>query len=565
MKYITIITSILILLGCSVEKNYKTIVSEMLYDSVYLPSVSNEYKEAYKSQAVLFKNRETIINLTYKYGNFNNELYFIDVKTKQNVNTLSIENKLSFNFALDYFEYINEDSILLYYKNYESTDSSIILVDYKSNIKKIYNMNSPYISNRNHNYRNDSTLDIDFWFGMVKRFKNKIFFQLYLSYPYDGDYGTSKFVNKKYPIIAYLDIVKDTIIVNENIWYPNLKEGCYYPDQSKKIYFCFSGNGNPIIGFANTSTLLEWEVETGKIIKHQNFKSQLIDTILPEKEPYNVQYSNSEPYYSGIYYQKETDSYVRYINFPKGKYGNFKNIEIYADKNLNYTGESYNTNYIRDCIDGLNNSLSVWRFHHNTNSWHYTEYPDSIKLVKIKYEFGKLDIAKIKTAMETEKQKVLNKENEAFCKIMGNDYKFEGYTHELMINYAKNMFNIKDSSTFSLFVINDGGCGSCNDFVLKFISTNKLAMEEISTYLLFSGNTSNYYKSKIKEYNLGDYSKLRLDTTIVYKKMHPFFELNPRLVLVKNNKIVSDTIYMPQDLNNIMLDYIDFYKLDTEK
>jgi hypothetical protein len=37
------------------------------------------------------------------------------------------------------------------------------------------------------------------------------------------------------------------------------------------------------------------------------------------------------------------------------------------------------------------------------------------------------------------------------------------------------------------------------------------------------------------------------------------------LVLVKNNKIVSDTIYMPQDLNNIMLDYIDFYKLDTEK
>ena len=147
---------------------------------------------------------------------------------------------------------------------------------------------------------------------------------------------------------------------------------------------------------------------------------------------------------------------------------------------------------------------------------------------------------------------------------MGNDFKYEGYSDELMLNYTKQMFNIQDSTSLSLFVITDNDCHSCDEYLLNFITTNIGVINATKTCLLLTGTNIKYFNRLRDEYNLEKVNNLAIDTTDIYNDLHHFSDYNPRLLLVRENKVVSDTIYMPEDLEQMMIDYINFYSFETE-
>ncbi|NMC99036.1 MAG: hypothetical protein GYA62_04880, partial [Bacteroidales bacterium] len=51
---------------------------------------------------------------------------------------------------------------------------------------------------------------------------------------------------------------------------------------------------------------------------------------------------------------------------------------------------------------------------------------------------------------------------------------------------------------------------------------------------------------------------------VVYPVIHPFSENNPRLILVKDNKIISDTIYMPDKQVVLIESLLKFQGFDLE-
>ena len=558
--------AIILLISCSGQRKSITIDKIVITDSTYIPIPSKEYNKPGNCQIIEIDNKEITINQGYKYGSSNQELYIIDNATKQIINKISLENILDYNeYDLSHYHFINKDSIFLFYSKFSVMDSAIIMVNYNNEIKKVYPINNPYISTNKHKFINDSLkISILFWPNKPIYTKDKIFFSFYLAY--DADYGTEEFIKNKHPLIGYLDLKNDTIILNHDIWYPVSEEGAFYPFQSKIIEFCLSPNGNPIIGFANTTKLYKWDLENNKTkLLISNLRSQLIDTIYPLKTPSDIGTDNEQPYYGHINFDKEKEMYFRYIEFPKEKYGNFKRITVFADKDFNYLGEAYNSYYKIGETYHVNNTTSAnWGMQHNINNWFYSEYEDSIKLVKTKYSFKKLNIDVIKNAMLSEVKRVKETKQKEICKAVGSDGIIKDINKKTIVKYFKNTFNISDS-TFSVFTITDEGCDGCNDNLLLFFKANKQVISKLKTHLLFAGTNLDYFNKKITDYNLSNLNNLRIDSSVVYKEMHPFNNYNIRMTLVRDNKIVSDTVYMPNGLEKIMTRYIDFNNLKIEE
>ncbi len=538
--YFIVIT--IFIISCNNNVLKKDIISEENIDSLYIQIPNKKYSRFVNFQFAYIDNKPFFICQLHKKTHASNEVYFFCINTKKLVKTVSIHNKIASDALLMDFVYINKDSILFIYDKYNK-DSTFILVDINSKIKKVYNMDNPYFN------KTDTSLWVNQPFI---HYDNKLFFTTSRKC---SDIGTKESLKEKYPIIGYLDLVKDTVVFNNDLWYQNIIEGVYYPWQARILNYTISHKGTILISFANSNLIKEWNYKNNTINSYI-VKGQLVDTILPEPDIYYGQQSATEPYNSYINYDNKRKIYSRRTFLPKTVYTDFKNIVVLFDTNFNYIGEGYNTYYM----------FSNKAYYNQNSEWsvYISDYTNSIKLVKRKYKFGKLNIEKIRAKMQYENQKVEQEKEAKFCSVLGNNYKYDGYTDDLMINYTKKIFNIQDS-TFVLFVITDQDCHSCDDYTLQFMQVNCPVINSTKTCLLLAGSNIDYFNRLTNKYNLTGVNNFAIDTTGVYTNyLHHFSMNNPRLLLVRNNKVVSDTIYMPDDLEQMVMNYIDFFNFQTE-
>ncbi|GAB4278895.1 MAG: hypothetical protein Kow0068_02680 [Marinilabiliales bacterium] len=85
-------------------------------------------------------------------------------------------------------------------------------------------------------------------------------------------------------------------------------------------------------------------------------------------------------------------------------------------------------------------------------------------------------------------------------------------------------------------------------------------------YLIYIGQNENTKTIEhiINEYALRINDNIKIDTSGIYPAFNPYSIENPRLVLVNNNKIVHDTVYLPDNLEKIIFTLIDYYGFETK-
>ena len=560
-KIIQLLVILIISSSCNntkIEQGFG-VISKANYDSLYFPIQDSIYNIFAFGQ--VFKQADTAYfaaqfrNKNYKYEN---KITVYNINDTKTINEIYIEQQ-PINSSLRRFNFVTKDSIIIFNTTYEMLDSCLSLIDFTGNVKKIYSVNNPFLTTYKHNFSNDSTL-VSIQLNSINFSNNKVFFTTTLFY--SRAFGTNEFIKNKYPLVGYFDLEKDTVILNHNIWFPNLKEGGYLENFAKDVKLNISENGNPIISFSYTPDIIEWDINNNTTLTH-SFTSQIVGEIPFLKESTN-QYIIEHYFYGTVRYIDSLEIYVRDVFFPKKIYGKLHMLEVFANNKFEYIGEFSNSKY-GNAINLKSNNGTAWETQYvGRHNWAYSEYIDSLKLVKANYVFGKVNTDSLKSFMFAEKDSIVKQKQQKFCSIMGNDYKFESYSNNLMINYTKKLFNIEDTNSFSLFVITDNGCHTCDDYILSFINMNNSVINATKACVLLAGSNTKYFNKLISENNLLSIDNLVIDTTGIYKDLHPFNVYNTRLVLVKDNKIVSDTIYMPNDLDKMVFNYINFYNFEME-
>ncbi len=549
-----IILPIIIILGsCRAQNdNYKTIVGfkEKQSFSIKMPHENcNPYIVQYYDSLII----------TYFYGY--DSLYVYNIS---NLNKAEYTIPLTDYHMIHNFKFINNDSIWVNGEIKKGYDHPFELINKKGEIKRKINIKN-YI--HDYNFKDDyvklNNRNSEFIY------ENKLFFTLYY-YLEDGKNAHYE----KHPLIGYYDILKDKVVLNNDLYFPIIKDGIYYPVDNYMRY-CpqFTVNdkkGDVIISFFYTPYYYVWNLASGSV-KMYKAKSLLIDTIMPFNKPISKKDDEYRAYemklggYFGMNYLRGQDIFVRSLFLPEGDYGKNRYVHVFIDGNYNYLGEVsepnkifLNNEYIY--FQEWNNDSLILVYNHSNGYIHVSlgnlifkeenqkEYTDSFKSLVKKYKE--------------------QKQNE-ICQIVGTpkgeDYK---YKPEDILKYVSKQCDIKDTS-FSLIILNEKGCSSCNNYYLEFLMINKNVLFSLSKplYLLYvnQGSTVKDLKQYIlKPYCLDQNKNVKTDTSLIYDNFNPFSMNNPRLLLVKSNKVISDTVYTPDNLEKLIERLLDFYHLEKK-
>ncbi len=463
--------------------------------------------------------------------------------------------------SINDMEFFNRDSIMIYGSSNDfKCDSVVQCVNLEGSIKHIYplfganiisskNPAEPLLENKEELYPQAHFI-----------FDQKVFLTFdYLYYGFKG-------YKKKHPLVGYYDLIKDTLVMNQDIWYPELDSTRYY---TQPYYYQHSisvkENGNIDILFSYTPVLYEWNYKQNKIKKHivnSRFMPIIPFTTTKPKEDSNDDNFNLV---FGLYLSAEssvskdkTKVYYREMILPASKYGDEKIIRVFFDSQYNYLGES-----LIDKDFFINYYKSVYYMSEIING--------RLDFKFVKPVFKSFDENRLKLKLdsieklETEKNKKKGKET---CGIVGRNETSFTYQKEDIVKYLQKNHQIEDTS-FSIAIINSKGCGPCNEYLLNFAKTNQGVFFNIKTrpfYILYvsEGITDQDISAYLKGYMLTDKNHVKIDNSSIYKNFTITSLQNPRLVLVSQNKVIFDNTYLPSELDKYVNDLLDYYNVLNE-
>lgn len=482
------------------------------------------------------------------------DLYIYDLSKNVLVNQLNLRNINSLN-GVDFF---SRDSIMLYGSSADfKCDSIIQCVNLEGRIKQVYPLFYPnVISSKNPADRllaNNEELYPRTHFI----FDHKIF--LSFDYPYYSFKG----YQKKYPLVGYYDLLKGSLVVNHDIWYPELDSAKYFP---QSFYYQHSislkENGNIDISFSYTPVIFEWDFKHNKIKEHKvNSKFMPPIPFGERKQKDDPDFNNFNPI-NGLYLpgvssvmKDKTKIYYREMMLPTAKYGDGKIIRVFFDSKYHYLGES-----LIDKNFYINNYKSVYYRCEINNG--------RLDLKFVKPVFKPFDENKLKLKLdsiektEIEKNKKKNKE---MCGIADRKSTSFTYQKDDIVKYLQKTHQIQDTS-FSVAIVNSKGCGPCNEYVLNFVRANQTVFFNIKTrpfYLLYVNEEASYtdMSAFLAGFSLTDKNHIKLDNSATYKDFSPSSLLNPRLVLVSQNNVILDNTYLPNELEKFVNDFLDYYNV----
>ena len=529
---------ILFLWSCN-NKTYVTVDKTIFTDSLYINKNTN-----YTSSVCydfLIENDTAFELILWRNSYYCDSVITVyDIKNNKVAYTIPLPfNNILQVFSPIFFKAYSLDSIFVIFDgNHIGYDSSMVLINRKGKIKKVFNVNNEYI--RTTNNSNPKTILFPKIYAREVYENNKVCFSLRRYTTYN---------DSLLPVVGYYDIKNEKMVVCKNL---NLKEDNYYCSFIDTNIICISPSKSSIVYI--------WNISNNKIFK-KDFKSKLVDNSLLTK---NIPFYNKE-YESLIYLEVNkhlrTNYLVRLIVLPKNVFEKYTLIQVIYDKNYNYIGEVLINDKNYNCI--LENSISK-----NIKPWNEyyfipSENNDKLKLVKIKYILKKWDIIEAKKKLNTSLLNYIKqKNNEAVC-FIGNHKILPPNDKNKIFDYIRNKLSINDS-TFSLITIRTDGCYHCNEYLYDFILKNKFIFEmNYHAYVLLYDAYKDNNNLTIKNFKSLNCKNILFEN-VIYPQIHPFSENNPRLVLVKNNKIVSDTIYMPDNLDLLIERLLKFYNFEAK-
>lgn len=464
--------------------------------------------------------------------------------------------------TLNNIEFFNNDSIMLYGScNNNSNDSAIRCININGTIKHVYPLYHPYFISSKQPIRKDASIKKGIIYPHAQFIHDKKIF-ITFDYPYYGTMG----YHFKYPIVGYYDLIKDSLFMNQNIWYPDIDNNMYYTQYLfYKHSITLSENGKVLISFSHTPKIIEWDFKTNKTKVYSidsKFSTPIpsVNKIQNETSEYDNFNTDNGLYVPDICFLNDNNSriYYRELFLPSKKFGDNIILRVFFDANFNYLGEM------------IVNGDQYYNVYKNK---HYSCTINKGRLILrfIKPRFEKFEENELKSTLDSlAKIEISRKKNIDLnlCKITDNKSKTFTYEKNDIIKYLKKEHQIQDSS-YSIAILNKNGCGPCNQHVLQFLKINQEIFFNIKSrpmYLLYVDEKGSIddIEAYLDGYMLFDKKHVKKDISSLYSNFHPYIDLNPRLVLVSNGKVSHDNIYLPDDLSKFAEDLMKYYGLKSE-
>lgn len=513
---------------------HEKIVSFDLKEKIFLPlpdEVKNDVITYPKIIKFIDNGKEIIVNFYQK-----NSLYFYDLQKKSIIGKINFP----FTFNLDNFEYINNDSILLFLSgvNYFYYDTAIVVINRLGDIKHAFALiHNQIISSFAFNLKD---LNDEKYFNALfplftsnGLYKNKVFFVINVSH--------EKFINEPFiPILGYFNFENCKTIVDTSKTYPfkNKIKTFNFSQNVLKLNFTVENKNDMFINFNYSPVVYKVDLETNSI-KPLYLNSKLIDTTNVYNENY---YGKKITYfYSYVHFCEPFKKYIRFTAKMKDNVW-YRSIVTY-DTNFKYLGECF-----------FSKPLS----YRKGKAYYYYIDNDSL----IIEEYIPEEIPYKNAEFENELKSIMNKDviysNEA-CYINSRTTGRKKNVYDFLKNRK-----ISFDSTCSILILHENGCGPCNEYFINFIKNNLflLNMKDKPFKFVYITNDTNKTKKIFKQEKI---EPVILDKPQNYNSYHFFNIFNPRLVLIKNNKIISDTIYMPNQLEILIDRLLQFYGFEAEK
>ncbi len=527
----------MVLSSCNTKKAYEIPEKVLNTDSIYFHTQSN-YSMTVSSNYFSYKDTMFLAILWRNSFYCDSVIRIYDIKNDKVAYKINLPYGNLRGIINPIFIHVyNLDSILVVFDgNFIGYDTSIVMINKSGKIIKNYNVENKYFKTSK-NLEPDTPLYIYAYTSHIFYF-DKICFSL------------RRYTNNNetlLPVVGYYDLKKENVVVCEQL---KLKADVYYTTFIDSNLICISPK--------NSSKVYLWNIKTN-FVYSKEMKSKLIDSLKLAK---NIPFFDSEKElykYLDVINFKEKKIFVRTLALPNNVFGSNFAIQLLYDYKFNYLGEiilNRKNSYL-----SINNPLISDERNKIKYYASLSEDETKIKLVKKEYIFKNWDILKAQKEINDSLLQYIKYKKEQF-KCLINFKKTNKYEKDKLFQYIKNKLQIKEN-TFAIVCIRLDGCFHCNEFIYDFFSKNLMFLNQTNTYILlynpYSANNNLLYKNfeSLKTNHL-------IKENVVYPVIHPFSENNPRLILVKDNKIISDTIYMPDKQVVLIESLLKFQGFDLE-
>jgi hypothetical protein len=456
----------------------------------------------------------------------NRKLAFYDIDKSLKIHEINLDSTR----YLESYRFVNRDSIFItyYVDNYDEelkNPSRFQMINYKGETISIFGYDIDTTDVKNKGYNIDDILPTCNFLRMPIC-EDKILFPTYRLNV--DNVGTPEFMKNPIPFALMYDLEKQKYVISRHRNFPYVTEGVYYPTSKNVVYASISGNNLPLYRYNYSSNVFEWDYKNDEIITH-SLKSRLIDTIMPCEKPTRYSANALESYYGIIFYDKCNELYYSEMYFNENFYGDMQHAIIIADKNFNYLGEIYNNVY----WPAYSNENLLFDLRPKDDSTITISY---LKIVKTNRDYDKY-IDSCRNDLQQKKKAV-------------DDYKerFDAGKNTIS-NFLKSNIKLEtDNYKIVTFYVNEG-CLGCSDAVYDEIHNNRDIFEESQFYIIVSASSKSEAIEELTRFGLQDFKNLVIDSKGVLKRLAGTDGLlNPRITIVKDNKVVLDSIYRAKDI-----------------
>jgi|GEM_PF-5859766 len=473
---------------------------------------------------------------------FDNRLIFYNIESRLKYHEILLSEK-----EVEDFYFINKDSIIVKYTpSYQSYDtggvfdqSQLVRIDFDGKVLDQYAFEHPSLRTSSNPIAEREIISPFLrWNSLDVSNEKNVFFLLEDRNGFE--IGTKDFIDNPFPIISKYNLNTEQLSYSTGLWYPNVKEGSYYPSSFNGVNYCISANGFPMTRFFYSPWLHEWDFKKNTINKYF-LKSSLIDSIPPmAKQSTYLEGSGIDAYYLQLTYDPFKELYYSILAFNSDIYGNGNWSFIIADKEMNYLGEIF-----KPRMASFKPELYEGKF--------ITAEIVDQKFCDVKfYELKSTGLSQadhLKSAMDT-----LSLLKSKFNSISGMYIDEKNSSKPQLLNYLERISNTKIDDAVLITIYSNIGCPSCRETVLEFLDRNWNVLNEQPIYIIVSGINKMEVDAELASYNIDRYKNLFIDTNGVVRALDiKVGSTNPRLTVVTNNIASVDCTYGGIDIDSIMI------------
>jgi len=360
--------------------------------------------------------------------------------------------------------------------------------------------------------------------------KNKLFLTFTRNTGCTYCLGGKDFFKVKLPFVGYINLQKNKFIGLGQIRYPYLNDSTYYSSGYSQVHLTSLQNNKEIlVSFEYTPFFYKYNFITDSLIKIKGFKTIFKDSIQAITEKPKTAIKIQKYSYNHIFFDKKNKRYIRSFYFP---YNKKLSSLIFADSSFNNISEGISPKGFGFITAISKDTLLFYNFDKSMKS------PDSLyfSLFTIDEELGLTQ--KIYSELKKTDTKKYN-----------------------IKDYINNITKTKEKNYAVVVIPVDISCPGCVKITLKFFSDNIKKISKIPVYLIIPTNSNEKeIKARLKNYNLSNkHRTVFIDKRKTYFNYHPSDEgINPRLILIENNKITFDNIYDAREIMKLQDNLIDF-------